>query len=284
MNILNEVILQNTDKSKHNILLMGDAIITATMAADTHKVYWKTVDGHPQYLVSTEGDVYSIRRRKNLKPGISGSGYYMVYMDYEALYIHRLVAHAFVLGEDKWLVVDHIDHNRKNNRFDNLRWVTQSENQMNRKPIAYKGQAVKLTYHAPCNDVHLWCKNIVTAANQLMFKPSRLYEVLYDDRPSYKGWTVEIVSYEDYKLLFDEETRLSTRDVYDDSSYDGVWRKRNIPVLWVEEDVAFSSLEEAEHRLGTDIERTFIEISTDAYLTHGLHWAEYVMLYGEGSE
>lgn len=42
--------------------------------------------------------------------------------------IHRLVAELFLEKVKGANYVDHIDHNRTNNRFDNIRWCTQKEN------------------------------------------------------------------------------------------------------------------------------------------------------------
>ena len=51
------------------------------------------------------------------------------YMTHSNVSVHRVVATAF-RGEppSNDHVVDHIDHNRKNNRQENLRWVTRAEN------------------------------------------------------------------------------------------------------------------------------------------------------------
>ncbi len=51
------------------------------------------------------------------------------YMTHSNVSVHRVVATAF-LGEppSNDHVVDHIDHNRRNNRQENLRWVTRAEN------------------------------------------------------------------------------------------------------------------------------------------------------------
>ena len=45
--------------------------------------------------------------------------------------VHRIVAQLFVENPEKKPFVDHIDQNKTNNRADNLRWVTRSENQQN---------------------------------------------------------------------------------------------------------------------------------------------------------
>lgn len=54
------------------------------------------------------------------------------YMEIAGQRVHRIVAYAF-LGEPPTLqhVVDHIDTNRRNNRPENLHWVTRLENVLN---------------------------------------------------------------------------------------------------------------------------------------------------------
>jgi len=43
-------------------------------------------------------------------------------------YIHRLVADAFIIKDPNRIYVDHIDGNKQNNIFKNLRWCTHEEN------------------------------------------------------------------------------------------------------------------------------------------------------------
>lgn len=49
------------------------------------------------------------------------------------LYIHRAVALTFLGPRPKGYVIDHIDQNRANNRVDNLRYISYSENRKNSK-------------------------------------------------------------------------------------------------------------------------------------------------------
>ena len=47
--------------------------------------------------------------------------------------IHRLVAEAFCKNPDSKHQVDHIDNNKMNNHYKNLRWTTCSENNRNKQ-------------------------------------------------------------------------------------------------------------------------------------------------------
>jgi HNH endonuclease/AP2 domain len=79
--------------------------------------------------------------KRNTKDGsIAGnlsksSGYWSVNINNKLYRCHRIVAvlHGLDVTQDK--VVDHIDTNKSNNKIDNLRVVTQSENSRNRNVI-----------------------------------------------------------------------------------------------------------------------------------------------------
>lgn len=53
---------------------------------------------------------------------------------------HRLVAEAFIDKKEGKDFVDHINRDRKDNRVENLRWVTRSENMRN--PLTQYAQSV----------------------------------------------------------------------------------------------------------------------------------------------
>lgn len=64
------------------------------------------------------------------------------YIAYKKYPIHRLVAEIFIPNLDNKPEVNHIDGNKHNNRYDNLEWVTTSENRLH----AYKTGLQTPTY------------------------------------------------------------------------------------------------------------------------------------------
>ena len=92
---------------------------------------WKTVPGHERYEVSSLGRVRSNRRQrpKDMLPTISKVGYPVVRMDEQTVYVHTLVLSAFV-GPRPHPMAEAAHYNgvKTDNRLENLRWATRSEN------------------------------------------------------------------------------------------------------------------------------------------------------------
>jgi len=101
---------------------------------------WRNIPGYEDYQISSFGHVR--RNGKVLKPTLTTTGYYRISLcrsikkDYR---IHRLVALAFIPNPENKLDVDHKDGNRLNNKLDNLRWATRSENLLNPNMLRYPG-------------------------------------------------------------------------------------------------------------------------------------------------
>ena len=99
---------------------------------------WRSIDGNIDYQISNIGRVRNCKTGKILKPSLRKDGYYMVGLSYEGKCkphkIHRLVAHEFLVKPDMihHYVVDHINGETTNNKVNNLRYATLSQNQMNR--------------------------------------------------------------------------------------------------------------------------------------------------------
>ena len=92
---------------------------------------WKIIDGFEKYEVSSIGRVrkiYSGGLSRILSPILvfSGEHYYVNLYDKDSKShstpIHKIVAHAFCDNPNKYQVVEHIDKNKTNNMFINLRW------------------------------------------------------------------------------------------------------------------------------------------------------------------
>jgi len=99
--------------------------------------YLIELEDFPDYFVGVDGIYSEMRgRMKKLKSSINNTGYYRVRLcKYGKKYhksVHRLIAQTFIPNPDNLPQVDHINHNTQDNRLENLRWVTHSDNERNR--------------------------------------------------------------------------------------------------------------------------------------------------------
>tara|TARA_R110002012_G_C11234954_1_gene564581 strand:+ start:12 stop:512 length:501 start_codon:yes stop_codon:yes gene_type:complete len=99
---------------------------------------WKEINGYPDYKISTLGRVKSYKKEEIIKSYIIDkvSGYKRVQLYHngkrKTINIHRLVALNFLPNYYNLPEVDHKDRNRTNNSIYNLRWVSISEQNINK--------------------------------------------------------------------------------------------------------------------------------------------------------
>lgn len=100
---------------------------------------WRDVPGAPGYKVRVDGAVMGPRGAV-LKQNGRTSGYPIVRVSagsrasaYTA-YVHHLVAAAWLGPRPAGCEVDHKDHDRENNRAENLRYLTADENRERSMP------------------------------------------------------------------------------------------------------------------------------------------------------
>ena len=124
---------------------MENKVIAKEYVDKNHEI-WKEIKNYEGfYEVSSLGRVRSltryIKQKNNSKKKIAGkilkpipnkNGYLMVTLSKDCkgkrYFVHRLVADAFILNKNNKKEVNHIDENPKNNKVNNLEWVTHLEN------------------------------------------------------------------------------------------------------------------------------------------------------------
>lgn len=118
---------------------------------------WRTISGYPDYRISDEGQVYSMKRNRLLTITDHGDGYKTVALckggKVKHPLLHRLVFETFIGAIPSGCEVNHKDEDKGNNRLDNLEVITHWQNsiygtrsqrisQSNKKWRKSKGRAV----------------------------------------------------------------------------------------------------------------------------------------------
>ena len=115
---------------------------------DKNLEHWASIDGYLNYQVSWWGRVLNTKTGRILKNTFGSHGYLHVGLSKNGKVkthcIHVMVAQAWVHNPEEKRCVDHIDGDKVNNHFENLRYATHSENSRNQKirtngTSAYKG-------------------------------------------------------------------------------------------------------------------------------------------------
>jgi hypothetical protein len=94
---------------------------------------WETVVDHEDYEINVNYP-HQIRKKAtgNIVVERLNCGYPCLKLNGKDQRKHRLIALQFIPNPDQLPEVDHINHNRVDNRILNLRWVSASDNMFNR--------------------------------------------------------------------------------------------------------------------------------------------------------
>ncbi len=92
----------------------------------------RPIEGHPDYLISTTGTVWSSRSRLFLQLCADSGGYSIVTLckngGRKTCRVHRLVLESFIGFCPPKMECRHLDGNKTNNQLDNLCWGTHKQN------------------------------------------------------------------------------------------------------------------------------------------------------------
>lgn len=95
---------------------------------------WKDIDNFPNYEVSNLGQIRNKKTNRILKPATTKHGYQIVCLRKDnkttTRSVHSIVARTFVENTNPNLnkEVHHLDHDKTNNKAENLKWVSRAEN------------------------------------------------------------------------------------------------------------------------------------------------------------
>lgn len=153
---------------------------------------WAAIEGFPDYAVSNHGRVKNVKHDTILSPRPNSYGHQRValYRDKKPydLYIHRLVAKAFIDGFHPDLRIRHRDLDKTNSHVYNLRFKEgQRMGQLVKEPEAPRLRRVKV------NELGIVFRTVADCANYIGGFPSSIYRVLRGERPSHLGYTFEYV-------------------------------------------------------------------------------------------
>lgn len=166
---------------------------------------WVDIKGYEGYYqVNNLGDIRSMDRvliypdgSKKNKKGILKkysnlkNGYLLCSLNKnhktKALLVHTIVAMAFIPNPYNKSQVNHKDGNKKNNKVENLEWVTPSENQLH----SFHVLNAPRTFSKPiyCPTLCISFKSRTEASCLLGVEADRISEVCIGRRSHYKGLT-----------------------------------------------------------------------------------------------
>lgn len=108
-----------------------------TMSETDSEIQFETLKVDNDYEIAVNHYPYIIRKKSNqriLKQCDNGKGYLYVTLNKKHYYIHRIVAEQWIKNDDPLhkTEIDHCDHDKCNNKLNNLRWITPTDNCKNR--------------------------------------------------------------------------------------------------------------------------------------------------------
>lgn len=97
----------------------------------------RPIPDYENYTIDIYGNIRNIVSGRYLSHSDRGYGYMRVSLSKnnkaKTMQLHRILAIVFLKNDDNKPMIDHINGIRSDNRLENLRWVTSSENNTNLK-------------------------------------------------------------------------------------------------------------------------------------------------------
>ena len=160
---------------------------------------WRDIKGYEGlYKISSNGEIYSLISGKERKLKISKSnGYVLIDLYKDGIgkwyRVHRLVAEAFIPNPNNLPIVMHLDNNKQNNHYTNLKWGTISENTQQ----AFDDELIDAfdTYLLTNRTNKIICKGYIEIIELTGYSKNSIYEYIKTNKPIKRG------KYKDYKIF-----------------------------------------------------------------------------------
>lgn len=130
-------IYQNSNSSNYTTLDLYNSMRKVKEEWKKYKYHFKNREQEIEtdYEISNYGNIRN-KKGRILKPSPDTSGYLHVILTIDkkrkSCLVHRMVAQTFCDNPNNYLIVDHLDKNKKNNYFKNLKWASINQNANNR--------------------------------------------------------------------------------------------------------------------------------------------------------
>lgn len=80
------------------------------------------------YVIFSDGRIFSNISKKFLKPQINSSGYFIIKLLKKQYQFHRIIADAFIPNPNNYSDINHINGIKTDNRLQNLEWCNRRYN------------------------------------------------------------------------------------------------------------------------------------------------------------
>ena len=163
--------------------------------------YGRVIVGNKSWL--DKNGVLHKRKPKILNPYINNWGYkvtaFVKNSKYVDIRIHRLVSLYFIPNPNNYPCIDHIDRNKTNNHYKNLKWCTQSMNMSNplTKEAMSKAKSIPVVGISESGEVVLYKSAASTKKDGFM--PSSVTKVCNGKSNKHRGYVFYYLS--DYESL-----------------------------------------------------------------------------------
>lgn len=173
--------------------------------AENQVEIWKVIEGYSRYKVSPYGEVLDTKTGKLVAKQLAGiPQYHYVNVNRDdgerkLERVHRFVAMSYVDGRSEdFNVVDHIDRDKFNNHFSNLRWTNSTGNSLNMEsniflfdvPVKeysqrYENPEAAYTYLASCLNSGMSEQETVDKYQEYLTYGYKRMKVLYREEEHY---------------------------------------------------------------------------------------------------